>query len=705
MRPIELLGRALGRNRSFPERAGILSASALVGQTFARGLLPRSPLHQAAITGTSAMIQYSSTTTLQSLIYDVSMKITSRASTESRQRWQQDGFVIGANLAALGAGTALALGFPQRPNESVGRAVARTAGIELLRAGAAGAIVANAQRLLDRVERDYVKQLPIAAPIGGALAATVFLLNEQKERRYLKQEAEESGVEVDISPLPDIQKSLLIGAGVSVGLVVLARGEQFITDRVAKSVVSIAPGMAPLSRPLGHLVALGVFGGALGYGINFAYAKTQTAGLKHEAAYAAIPENPNVSGSAHSLVSFDSLGREGRRWVSMVLGADEIEQVMGEPAMDPIRVFVGLESYPGIDPSGRVRLAMEELERTGAFSRKTICVFSPTGTGYVNPVTSESLEYYTRGDVASVAVQYSVRPSFLSLQAVHIARDGLRLLLAAIASRLAAIPEADRPRLLIFGESLGAQSGQDVLAGTRKGQGRPITAFADDYGIDRALFIGTPFASKWHQEYVADPEFYDPQGELVTVDSHDEWQALPADQQAAGKYLLLSHHTDPITKFGPILIVQKPDWLGEPESRAPGIPRSTVWRFWVTFISTFVDVLNADQHKPGIFEARGHDYSADLGKMTAVAFDLQVSDDQWRRAEVALRDRQLAWAQKREVSQELADAVDRIESQLEKWGAEPGTVLKEKLDQLSQQAALEIPDPSSATPETPAVDN
>jgi uncharacterized membrane protein len=335
---------------------------------------------------------------------------------------------------------------------------------------------------------------------------------------------------------------------------------------------------------------------------------------------------------------------------------------------------------------------MEELERTGAFTRKVLCVFSPTGTGYVNPVAAESLEYYTLGDVASVAVQYSVRPSFLSLQAVHIARDGLRLLLQAISARLAAIPEDQRPRLLMFGESLGAQSGQDVLAGSRKSAGRPVSAFTEDYGIDRALFIGTPFGSKWHQDYAADPARYDPKSILATVSDYDEWSALPAQQQAETRVLLLSHHTDPITKFGPIVIVQKPDWLGDAETRAPGIPRATAWRFWVTFISTFVDVINADQHKPGIFEARGHDYSADLGRMTAIAFGLNPSDDQVRRAEVALRDRQLDWAQKREVSQELADAVERIESQLGKWGAEPAQELKEKLEMLARQAALQVPD-------------
>jgi hypothetical protein len=51
----------------------------------------------------------------------------------------------------------------------------------------------------------------------------------------------------------------------------------------------------------------------------------------------------------------------------------------------------------------------------------------------------------------------------------------------------------------------------------------------------------------------------------------------------------------------------------------------------------------------------------------------------------------LDWAQKREVSQELADAVERIESQLGKWGAEPAQELKEKLEMLARQAALQVP--------------
>ena len=45
---------------------------------------------------------------------------------------------------------------------------------------------------------------------------------------------------------------------------------------------------------------------------------------------------------------------------------------------------------------------------------------SPTGTGYLNYVTAEALEFLTRGDVAMVAMQYSLRPSPLSLFRVGI---------------------------------------------------------------------------------------------------------------------------------------------------------------------------------------------------------------------------------------------------------------------------------------------
>ena len=79
-------------------------------------------------------------------------------------------------------------------------------------------------------------------------------------------------------------------------------------------------------------------------------------------------------------------------------------------------------------------------------------------------MTAESLEFLTRGDVAPVAMQYSLRPSPLSLFRVEIGINQNNAFLHALKWRLAAIPEDHRPRLHIYGESLGAQTLEDVFA-------------------------------------------------------------------------------------------------------------------------------------------------------------------------------------------------------------------------------------------------
>ena len=159
---------------------------------------------------------------------------------------------------------------------------------------------------------------------------------------------------------------------------------------------------------------------------------------KIEAAFDTPPQSRLVSGGPGSHVTFESMGREGRRHARTVLPASVIENVMGEPAKDPIRVFVGLDSAPSREE--RIRLALSEMERTGAFSRSLIIVASPTGTGYVNYVAIESAEYFTRGDCATVTVQYSKRPSPVSLDRVWLGRKQFRMLLSAIRRRLYKMP-------------------------------------------------------------------------------------------------------------------------------------------------------------------------------------------------------------------------------------------------------------------------
>ncbi len=67
-----------------------------------------------------------------------------------------------------------------------------------------------------------------------------------------------------------------------------------------------------------------------------------------------------------------------------VVAPDEIDETLGESgSTHPIRVYVGVESEP-LYSTGRSELALEEMERLGAFERDYLLLVSPTGTGWVD---------------------------------------------------------------------------------------------------------------------------------------------------------------------------------------------------------------------------------------------------------------------------------------------------------------------------------
>ena len=205
-----------------------------------------------------------------------------------------------------------------------------------------------------------------------------------------------------------------------------------------------------------------------------------------EAAYPDPPTSRSVTAGPASLIAFDDIGKEGRRFVLMALTADEIADVMGEPAVDPIRAVAGFESAR--TPETRADLALSELDALGAYEKSVIVVAAPTGVGYVNYSFAEALEYLTRGDCAIVVPQYALVPSALALNQTDAGVRMQTLILQGIRDRIAAMPEGSRPRLLQFGESLGAQVALDVAADG--------TAAFDELGLERGLYLGTPFRTR-----------------------------------------------------------------------------------------------------------------------------------------------------------------------------------------------------------------
>ena len=176
------------------------------------------------------------------------------------------------------------------------------------------------------------------------------------------------------------------------------------------------------------------------------------------------PLSPGLSGSLESEVPYPTLSKQGRRFVWNAQAAEMITEVMGEDAIEVIRVYVGLESAP--TEAERVALAMRELERTNAFEREWLLIDLPTGTGYVNYAAVAVLEMLARGNCASVAMQYSARPSPLSLDRVGEGRTQARMLDRCdrrTAPRHAR--PASRPKVVLFGESLGAWTSQDAFLG------------------------------------------------------------------------------------------------------------------------------------------------------------------------------------------------------------------------------------------------
>jgi uncharacterized membrane protein len=349
-----------------------------------------------------------------------------------------------------------------------------------------------------------------------------------------------------------------------------------------------------------------------------------------EPGYTAPPTSSLVSGSPDSLSPFEDLGQQGRRYVTDVVTPELIEQVLGEPAKaTPIRVFVGYNSEP-LYPAGRAELALEELERTGAFDRSYLLLVSPTGTGWVDQTMIESAEFLARGDIATCTIQYGRFPSFLCVQKVHLGRSQFRLLVWGVKQRLAERPPERRPKVLVFGESLGAWSSSDVV------MYQGIKGF-DHYGIDRALWFGLPGLAKWSRNGMArGSSDLVPEGTVGVFDRHEQLAALDVAARQRLRAVVLMHDNDPIGALSPDLLVKRPPWLGRDRGR--GVPEGMGWAPLVTFWQTGVDAMNAMVTVPGEFGSFGHDYRADTARFVRDAYHLPaVTDDQMDRIEAELR--------------------------------------------------------------------
>ena len=312
------------------------------------------------------------------------------------------------------------------------------------------------------------------------------------------------------------------------------------------------------------------------------------------------------SGSPASLAPWDSLGYQGRNFVATGPHAAELARLNGRPAKEPIRVYAGLHTAPA--DQGRLAVLLGELERTGAFTRKVLVIAPTTGTGWIDPVAASSLEMTYNGDTAIVGLQYSYLPSWISFLADRQkSMDSGRMLIATVHHRWQQLAPDHRPKLVLYGESLGSMAGQAAfgwLPDIRR------------MGFDAVLWVGPPQASPlWHALIVRrDPGTteveprYD-NGRTVRFSEANisaDITGVAGPPWVGTRVLFLQHPSDPVVWWTPDLLFGKPEWLIEPR----GQDRTALMRWYpvVTFWQVSADLTNAE----GVPGGHGHNYSNDI---------------------------------------------------------------------------------------------
>jgi uncharacterized membrane protein len=312
------------------------------------------------------------------------------------------------------------------------------------------------------------------------------------------------------------------------------------------------------------------------------------------------------SGSPASLAPWDSLGYQGRNFVATGPHAAQLARLNGQPAKEPIRVYAGLHTAP--DDQARLAVLLGELERTGAFTRKLLVIAPTTGTGWIDPVAARSLEMMYNGDTAIVGLQYSYLPSWISFLADRQkSMDSGRMLIETVHERWQQLPPVHRPKLVLYGESLGSMAGQAAfgwLPDIRR------------MGFDAVLWVGPPQPSPlWHALIVRrDPGTMEVQprydnGRTVRfseANSPADISGLAGPPWVGTRVLFLQHPSDPVVWWSPDLLFGRPEWLIEPR----GQDRTALMRWYpvVTFWQVSADLTNAE----GMPGGHGHNYSNDI---------------------------------------------------------------------------------------------
>ncbi len=339
------------------------------------------------------------------------------------------------------------------------------------------------------------------------------------------------------------------------------------------------------------------------------------------------------SGSPTSLCSWESVGAQGRTFLGRGPHRHRIGQVMGETALEPIRVYAGL--VPGsVDFAEEAALVVQEMHRTGALDREVVLISVATGSGWVDEWIVQSMEYLTRGNCATISMQYSyLFSAAIALTQKELCLRSAEVLFAAVRAEIDQLPPERRPKLIISGESLGAEAAQ-----------APFLNFADMRGrVDGALLVGAPYRARISRELTQGR--HRGSAEVAPVyDSgkHARFVNEPGqlDRDLFGRefgpwehprIIFAQHASDPVVWFNRTVAFREPDWLRE----RVGLDVSPNMRF--TPLVTLVQLIGDLPIAGTVPGGHGHTYTEELLPSWARILDLDVSPELLARIGRAIR--------------------------------------------------------------------
>jgi uncharacterized membrane protein len=204
------------------------------------------------------------------------------------------------------------------------------------------------------------------------------------------------------------------------------------------------------------------------------------------------------------------------------------------------------------------------------------------------------VEYIHRGDIATVAAQYSYLPSPLALTTeAPSGAEMARALFQEVYGYWTQLPKGDRPKLYLHGVSLGALN-SDLSFDLYDVLGDPFHG---------ALWAGPPFRSRSWSRITASrtpsspawlPRFRD--GSVVRF--ANQHGGLDAGSAPWGplRIAYLQYASDPVTFFSARTFFREPEWLRAP--RGPDVSPKLRWYPVVTMVQLAADLAAGTEAAP-----------------------------------------------------------------------------------------------------------